>query len=642
MKNLIMTCAMGLLALAGSAVANPGAVGDFRVLPYLQNQAADAMSLYWFTAANLTSTITVTGPGLASPFNATINPVNVPELDYTGPEKALSPRPADMFPDASNWRHTVRVTGLQPATVYTYTVTTGASTFTGSFKTAPTTGTPARLRLAVMSDSETLVLGRTRFREWSRTVPQLAGSTGRPAGAGRGRDTYVLTEEAGFRNTVNTIQDRNVDLVVMPGDLVEGSTNEATRRWDEFWRHLAGSYDTLLSEKPLVAAIGNNCIFIGNLNGNTNNGIQRARQQWSAYFEQPGNGNPNFQDLYFRTDYGPVTIITLCSTGAIDPANDNVAPPVGVATGPSNPNRDTNRAWFVGYPFNDHPDFNIGTEQWNWAVQELAAARAAGQIIFVQWHHTPFSRGIHGSSVTSNQSGEAMRIYAPLMEQYKVAGVFCGHSEVLERSFIDTDGNGQGFNLWDVGAAGDGLRGVEDGIVPTAGVVAWRNTDPNFVMNPFGQWTADQSEPELWDGNTLLRGGKHYGFLEVNITPKASGGYRIEYGNYYNLPITDGSANFNVIRTERRVYTDRVILEGAPDALSTPACRSADIGAEGGAEGIDGRLDNNDFIVYINWFFEQDYRADIGTPGGAEGADADFDNNDLVVFINRFFSGCGV
>jgi hypothetical protein len=71
-----------------------------------------------------------------------------------------------------------------------------------------------------------------------------------------------------------------------------------------------------------------------------------------------------------------------------------------------------------------------------------------------------------------------------------------------------------------------------------------------------------------------------------------------------------------------------------------PVACPADIGTEGGAEGADSLLDNNDFIVFINWFFSSDARADIASEGGEAVADGLFDNNDFIVFINRFFAGC--
>jgi hypothetical protein len=66
----------------------------------------------------------------------------------------------------------------------------------------------------------------------------------------------------------------------------------------------------------------------------------------------------------------------------------------------------------------------------------------------------------------------------------------------------------------------------------------------------------------------------------------------------------------------------------------------ADFGAAGGAAVADGILDNNDFIVFIQFFFEANPMADIGAQGGESARDGAFDNNDFIVFIQRFFAGC--
>jgi len=66
----------------------------------------------------------------------------------------------------------------------------------------------------------------------------------------------------------------------------------------------------------------------------------------------------------------------------------------------------------------------------------------------------------------------------------------------------------------------------------------------------------------------------------------------------------------------------------------------ADIGAQGGAPGSDGHLDNNDFIVFIDYFFAQNPLADRGVTGGVPGTDGVWDNNDFIVFIDQFFAGC--
>jgi hypothetical protein len=71
-------------------------------------------------------------------------------------------------------------------------------------------------------------------------------------------------------------------------------------------------------------------------------------------------------------------------------------------------------------------------------------------------------------------------------------------------------------------------------------------------------------------------------------------------------------------------------------------CGGADVGATGGVfTGCgDGVLDNNDFVVFIDLFFNGDVIADVGSQGGVPGADGQFNNNDFVVFIDMFFSGC--
>lgn len=644
---------LAMLLAIGLAAPVQAGTAEFRVLPYLLVPTPDGITITWYTIDATPGTLTVTGPGLDQPAVFTSQPELIEVLDY---QVAAELNAQGNFPFATtaifdadgnparNYRHRIVLSGLQVDSEYSYEAVQGDSVYANTFRTAPDRQTDRTIRFSVLADSETLVLGRTRFREWSRTTPQAEGSTGRPAGNGRGRDQYFLTETVGYQENIRQIKARNPDLIIMPGDIVEGTGNEQQRRWDEFWRHNAGEYDDLLSGRALVAAIGNNCIFAGIGAGETGSGgpltnelISYARQQFSAYLSYPSNGNEAYQDLYHRQDYGPVTIITLCSVKATEEANSRVAPPVGQGISVDFPqNLDTNRAWFsTPYAPGDIPDFNVGTEQWDWAIAEMAAARDAGQIIFVQFHHTPFSRGIHGSSVTSNQSGEAMRIYAPVMEQYRVAGVFAGHSEVSEMSYFDTDGDGYGIHLWDVGAAGDGLRGVEDaeGFVNN-NINNWRANPLNiegqaWVPNPFGVWTADQSEPELWNGNQLVRGGKHYGFLEVDVQNKQDDIYRVSFRYLHNFPLNAGDENFTVTGFELRPYQNRVVLEGPADNLrAIPACGVADL-----AEPF-GVVNFFDIRAFLNAYNAQDPAADLAGPVGV------FNFSDVAAFLDAYQAGC--
>ncbi|HYD01558.1 MAG TPA: GC-type dockerin domain-anchored protein [Phycisphaerales bacterium] len=74
--------------------------------------------------------------------------------------------------------------------------------------------------------------------------------------------------------------------------------------------------------------------------------------------------------------------------------------------------------------------------------------------------------------------------------------------------------------------------------------------------------------------------------------------------------------------------------------LTVTSCGPADVGKTGGVPGPDGVLDNNDFVVFIDYFFTNNPIADVGQAGGVPGADGQWNNNDFVVFIDFFFAGC--
>jgi 6-phosphogluconolactonase (cycloisomerase 2 family) len=71
-----------------------------------------------------------------------------------------------------------------------------------------------------------------------------------------------------------------------------------------------------------------------------------------------------------------------------------------------------------------------------------------------------------------------------------------------------------------------------------------------------------------------------------------------------------------------------------------PPCGNTDLGKAGGLPGADGELDNNDFVAFITYFFNNDPHADFGSAGGEPGSDGLYDNNDFIVYINEYFFGC--
>ncbi|MFT3686175.1 MAG: GC-type dockerin domain-anchored protein [Phycisphaerales bacterium] len=98
----------------------------------------------------------------------------------------------------------------------------------------------------------------------------------------------------------------------------------------------------------------------------------------------------------------------------------------------------------------------------------------------------------------------------------------------------------------------------------------------------------------------------------------------------YTFPAINLVAPTGVVSCTRRTLTIHT--------TATPLC-PADVGSPGGQSGPDGALDNNDFIAFINAFFNADATADFGSAGGVAGPDGQFDNNDFIAFINAFFNG---
>jgi hypothetical protein len=107
-------------------------------------------------------------------------------------------------------------------------------------------------------------------------------------------------------------------------------------------------------------------------------------------------------------------------------------------------------------------------------------------------------------------------------------------------------------------------------------------------------------------------------------------------GGLYNVVF---GANFVVTSTSTATGTFQLNFRtNIPGGGTGPVCGAADVGGVGGVAGADNHLDNNDFVVFIDFFFNHNPIADQGSTGGAPGADGAWDNNDFVVFIDNFFT----
>ncbi|MGE0378472.1 MAG: GEVED domain-containing protein, partial [Planctomycetaceae bacterium] len=495
------------------------------VSPYVQNPAQDAMTITWFTQENTPGTLTVSLPGGAQVFNGPSVPVLAPELAYHPAEVPLLPGGVD---PGAPYKHSIRVGGLNAGTQYDYTVIQGANTYNRHFQTSPADN--SSVRFIVYGDSETEPESTGWRTGWVAPSAVPPGSTGRPAGL----TTYVVDQTEGYKQNLSLIESRNPDFVGIAGDIVQSGGEQ--RDWDEFWRHNAGDIGNIAATTPILAALGNHENYggPGGFGSYTDSGVIRARDKFKTYFETPDNGSgvSTFEDRYFRYDYGPITFISLDITNGL----------------PDQSSQDTNFAIGAGPNL---PDFNPGSTQYQWLEAQLADAQANSQFTFVQFHHVPYSVGPHGfpagtggnAAGFDNQSGVPVRVLTPLFAQYGVDAVFAGHDEMYERSVVN------GIQFYDAGIGGDDLRGPSSGPDGSTGLPS---------TNPFQQFVAHLDAPEVWNGNQLISGGKHYGHMEVDVFIDTDGFWKAELEPVYNFPLMDSAGN--ITGWERRVYDDVVVL----------------------------------------------------------------------------------
>ncbi|SEB06628.1 metallophosphoesterase [Rubrimonas cliftonensis] len=593
--------------MSQNASITAGVLDAFRVLPYQQQPTAEGMLLTWFTKTDEAGDVIISGGDLEAPITLSSDPALQPLLSYIEPELANAAVNAYPLFDGENYKHSVRIEGLSAGTTYTYSVTQSGETFEATVRTAPGDDW-GHIRFVALADSETEPLGATQVRDWSEGA-QADGSLGRPDDLpkdGSDRDLYLLNQTDGYAQNLRIIGERDADFVVMPGDLVQGGGYQLG--WDEFFRHNAGVFDQVLTDRPIIPALGNweNFAAVNGGYGITEdfNAVAFSRAKYKTYFDMPSNGTDSHQDNYHRIDYGPITIITLdSSNGEPDVAGSDRGDPTAPNTDTNvNIDAETYRANNAGPESDgtDLSDFNEGSIQAAWLREQLEDARAEGQIVFVQYHNAAYSSGAAHSipnagldgldARSSGQAGTPLRQFTPLLDEFGVVAVLSGHTEIAERSFVNADDDAMGVNYYDVGIAGDGMRGTR----PDADAE---------ITNPFSEWTADRDSGELWrevtdrDGETyvqLVDGGKHYGHLEANL-------YRLGETSVMTLQIAysfpDLDADGSLIgNTERRIYDDVQLFTFNADG--TPATQETVTLIEGDASrntltGTDGA----DFII---------------------------------------------
>jgi len=538
-----------LLALMLFAVTTVTAVdaqvvsSDFHTMPYLQRPEPGAMSIRWMSRSDAPGEVRLwrIGGSKQDSMRQVTEPQQVSALAMSSDE-AVAAQLSPAWP--APWRHHVRFEGLQASQRYGYVVKQGNQERSGVFRTPPRRDERRAIKLAVFADSE--------------TEPE---STGKPSpwaalGDLRGDRKYLVDQTAGLVANLKSIRDFAPELMLIAGDLVESGGEQ--RDWSEFWLRFTDG-DALTSgvagNSVLLPALGNHEYFAGpQLGRYSQPGSEDAVARYLAYFDLPDNEapHPSHRGRYYRTDYGPITIIVLDVNNGAPQGNE----------------ADTNYYLLgegdIGGPDNGKggaPNFLPGSRQYQWLEAQLKDAQKTAAFTFVVLHQCPYSSGPHGrpAGVLKGQdplSGRPVQRIVPLMIEYGVDAIFSGHDEMYEHSIIvgaeflgegdarSAEGRPHRLHVFDVGIAGDGLRGP----------------DPE-VENPHRRFIAHHHDHETWAGNQLLRGGKHYGHLQIVVMPTENDGWRAELTPVYLIPrvVSGRPTTFDLMK-----YNDRVELTYTP------------------------------------------------------------------------------
>lgn len=279
-------------------------------------------------------------------------------------------------------RHMVLLQGLQPFTVYYYAIYEGNNLLAGAddehwFRTFPVAGTDVPTRIWAIGD-----FGKGNTEQY------------------RVRDAYLNYD------TVET----NLWLWLGDNAYNDGTEQEyLTRVFDSVY-----GYKKYMRHMPFIPTPGNH-------DYNSISPVTSPKpplQHTGAYYDfvevyrnAEAGGVPSGHELYYSFDYGNIHFINLNSElGSIFSGNDDwtgVNPLV---------------------PFNTSP-------MKQWLIQDLQANTKPWVIAY--FHQPPYTDGSHESTTFYEVFMRAMRQnYTPILEQYGVDLVICGHTHVYERSFL--------------------------------------------------------------------------------------------------------------------------------------------------------------------------------------------------------------
>ena len=389
-----------------------------------------SLSIIATTCLDVFAQMVTRGPYLQNPTSASI--VVMWRTDSTDIGKVkygtdLSNLDNEVNESWATMNHSVKLTGLQPFTKYFYSIGNDTQTLSGPdsahhFITSPVPGTEQPIRVWAIGD-----FGK------NNTPQRLV------------RDSYV-----------DYTTDHHTDVWLWLGDNTY-DTGTDTEYQDKVFDSI-NAYHEVMKYIPFMPCPGNHdygevCpLDINTLSPCVQDPITHSGP-YVDMIDVPTTGEaggvPSNSKLYFSFDYGNVRFISLNSElGSSVPEYNYIG-------------ADFN-SLIPAIPGSAADAENSPMMQWLKADLEDAKAKKRDWII-AYWHQVPHSKGSHDSDNFWELYMKAMREnYTPVLEEYGVDLIICGHSHVYERSYL-MKGHYGTSGMWDASTMLiDGSSGNDD------------------------------------------------------------------------------------------------------------------------------------------------------------------------------------
>ena len=351
------------------------------------------------------------------------------------------------------YKHEVRITGLSTETTYNYRTRSG-STVSNSYTFKTAINRSSNFRFALLGD------GRT--------------------------DNSAVV--ARHKNMIEMAGNRGSDFIIEAGDMVKYGT---ASHWETLYRQIVtntsggSSYG---SKIPYMTAVGNHEIYDGGYAGGN---LTTSMARYKAFMANPDNGssNSNWKERYYSFKYGVATFIVLDLNNTSDDSYDN----------------------HDYLNDGDTPDWEPGSEQYNWMISQLQQAQDDSAFTFVIAHPSPYSRGVHGDP-SDSQRGYELRALDSVWRQYGVDAVMTSHDHLVEHCLTGPDGFEEDMDVTDpdnlnylvMGNSGRSSRDADSGWNTWMDITG--NDGAPYYTKYFYSWAGNDSLSSFWDINIVNEG----------------------------------------------------------------------------------------------------------------------------------------